>query len=79
MLDQPDHVLSTAAAQSEELHGVYNFLRAKYIENPFQARVIHKSLARHLNDLIPAMEDEVQYSIDTVFRLDTEIWKKANV
>lgn len=79
MLDQPDHVLSAAAAQSEGLLGAYNFLGAKYLEDPFHARVIHKSLARHLNDLIPAMEDEVQYSIDTVLGLNTETWKKVNV
>jgi cytochrome P450 len=79
MLDQPDHVLSTAAAQSETLHGKYNFLGAHYMEDPYHARVIHKSLARHLNELIPAMEDEVQFSIDTVFGVDTEEWKKVNV
>ena len=49
------------------------------MEDPYHARVIHKSLARNLNDLIPAMEDEVQYSIDTVFGHDTETWKKVNV
>jgi len=79
MLDQPDHVLSTAAAQSEALHGKYNFLGAHYMEDPYHARVIHKNLARHLNELIPDMEDEVRFSVDTVFGLDTEEWKKVNV
>jgi cytochrome P450 len=79
MLDQPDHILSTAAAHEAALHGRYNFFSAHYIEDPFHEKVIHKSLARNLNDLIPAMEDEVKYSIDTVFGFDTKEWKKVNV
>lgn len=79
MLDQPDNVLSTAAAQNETLHGEYNFFGPRYMEDPFHGKVIHKSLARNLNDMIPAMQEEVQYSIDTAFGLDTEKWKKFNL
>lgn len=79
MLDQPDNVLSTAAAQNDALHGQYNFFRARYMEDAFHGRVIHKSLARNLNDLIPEMEEEVKYSIDKTFGLDTEKWNKFNV
>jgi cytochrome P450 len=79
MLDQPDHILSTAAAHEVALHGRYNFFSTHYTEDPFHEKVIHKSLARNLNDLIPAMEDEVKYSIDTVFGFDTKEWKKVNV
>ena len=79
MFEQPDNVLSTWAAQDEALHGKYNFFGAYYLEFPFHAVVIHRSLARNLNDLIPALQEEVEYSIDTVFGLDTEDWKKFNV
>jgi hypothetical protein len=40
MLDQPDHILSTAVAQSEALHGEYNFLGARYLADPYHVRVI---------------------------------------
>lgn len=79
MLEQPDSVLSTWDAQSEALHGRYNFFEARYLDDPYHAKVIHKSLARNLNDMIPGMQEEVEYSIDTVFGLDTEEWKKVNV
>lgn len=79
MFDQPDNVLSTSIAQSEALHGPYNFFEARYLDDPYHAKVIHKSLARNLTDLIPAMQEEAQFAIDTAFGLDTKEWKSVNV
>ena len=79
MLEQPDNVLSTWEAQSESLHGPYNFFASSFLHDPFHAKVIHKSLARNLNSMIPSMQEEVQFSIDTVFGLDTAKWKRVNV
>jgi cytochrome P450 len=79
MLEQPDYVLSTAEAQTEVMYGQYNFFGWEFATDMFHARVLHKYLARHLNMLIPAMEEEVHHAVDTVFGLDTENWKRVNV
>jgi cytochrome P450 len=45
----------------------------------WHTRVIHKSLARHLNALIPGVQDEVYASMDAIFGTDTENWKTLNL
>ena len=79
MLEQPDDVLSIWAAQGEALFAEYSFFGKYYLDYPFHSIVLHKTLARSLNDLIPAIQNEAEFSVDKVFGMDTTEWKKCNV
>lgn len=79
LLEQPDNVLSTSAAHYDSLHGDYSFLTPKLLEDPYHEHVIHRSLARHLNALIPDIDGEVRLAMDDVFGTDTQSWKSLNV
>ncbi|GME55604.1 Nuclear cap-binding protein subunit 2 [Neofusicoccum parvum] len=78
LLEQPDNVLSTSAAHYDQLHGDYSFLTPALLADPYHEHVIHRSLARNLNALIPAVEDEVAHGMDEVCGVDTEEWKSLN-
>ena len=77
MMDQPDSVLSAHHAHNSILYTEYNFLGHDMTE-PFSNRVMHKYLARHLPNIIPGIEEEVQDAIDETLGMETE-WRKVNV
>lgn len=79
MLEQSDDVLSTSASHYDALHGDYSFLTPSLLGDPYHEHVIHRSLARHLNALIPDLEDEVRHAMDAVFGTDEREWKSLNV
>ncbi|KAL0257050.1 hypothetical protein SLS55_007860 [Diplodia seriata] len=79
LLEQPDAVLSTSAAHYDALHGDYSFLTPALLADPYHEHVIHRSLARNLATLIPAVDAEVRNATDAAFGLDTDEWKSVNV
>lgn len=79
MLDQPDHVLSTAAAHYDILYGEYNFIKPIIVKDAYHERVIHKNLARQLNAIIPELADEVKVNVEEVCGSDTEEFRKVNL
>ncbi|KAF9734885.1 hypothetical protein PMIN02_001884 [Paraphaeosphaeria minitans] len=79
MLDQPDHVLSTSSAHYDTLNGDYAFISSALLKDPYHERIVHKSLARNLNAIIPEMVDEVSFNVADVFGSDTENFKKVNL
>ncbi|CAM1505774.1 Fc.00g114110.m01.CDS01 [Cosmosporella sp. VM-42] len=78
MMDQPDRVLSSHHAHNSILYTEYNFL-GKRMAEPFANRVMHKYLARHLQGIIPSVEEEVKDAIDEALGKDTEEWKSINL
>ncbi|TKX24339.1 cytochrome P450 monooxygenase-like protein 19 [Elsinoe australis] len=79
LIDQPDNVLSVSEAHYTQLHGEYSFITPQLLKDPYHEHVIHRSLARHLNALIPDIEDEAMVAVDDLLGLDTENWKSFNV
>ncbi|KAB2576822.1 putative cytochrome p450 protein [Lasiodiplodia theobromae] len=79
LLEQPDNVLSTSASHYDSLNGDYSFLTPALLADPYHEHVIHRSLARNLNPLIPAIDAEVRDATDRAFGLDTTEWKSVNV
>ncbi|KAF2218696.1 cytochrome P450 [Elsinoe ampelina] len=79
LIDQPDNVLSVAAAHYESLHGEYSFITPRLLKDPYHEHVIHRSLARHLTGLIPEVEDETIAAIDGHLGMDEENWKSICV
>ncbi|KAM5341603.1 hypothetical protein ACJ41O_014634 [Fusarium nematophilum] len=79
MMDQPDHVLSASEAHDRILYYEYNFLGADLAAEPFANRVVHKYLARHLPLLIPAVEEEVNASVEAAGSIDAEGYVKVNL
>lgn len=80
MLDQPDHVASTAAAHYDSLNGEYSFVDKIILGDPYHEHVIHRTLARHLASLVPAIDEEVRLSVDKVYGSATETeWKTFKI
>ncbi|KAJ4404357.1 hypothetical protein N0V82_010511 [Gnomoniopsis sp. IMI 355080] len=80
MLDQPDNVASTAVAHYDSLNGEYSFVDKVILRDPFHEHVIHRTLARHLTSLVPAIDEEVQRSVDNIFGSANETeWKTINI
>ena len=80
MVDQPDNVLSTSAAHYEILSGDYNFISKSILQDPYHEHVVHRSIARHLNDLIPELDDEVRQAVDDILGTDVDgEWKEVNI
>lgn len=80
MLDQPDHVASTAAAHYDSLNGKYSFVDKVILRDPYHEHVIHRTLARHLTSLVPAIDEEVQRSVDHIYGSASETeWTTINI
>lgn len=79
MLDQPDNIFSTSEAHYDVLVGDYNFLENVILKDPYHERVIHRSLARNLNGLIPSLQDELDSGMDVALGMDTQNWKSVTV
>ncbi len=79
MLELPDRVLSTHHAHNDVLYSEYNFLGRAFADDVFHTRVIHRNLARHLSELIPSVEEEVNAAVEAVCGTDTENWKSINL
>ncbi|KAJ4288505.1 hypothetical protein N0V90_011742 [Kalmusia sp. IMI 367209] len=79
MVDQPDNVLSTAAAHYDNLYGAYSFITPAILKDAYHEHVIHKNLARNLNAIIPEIADEVSVNVEDVCGADAEEFKKVNL
>ncbi|KAI3536949.1 cytochrome P450 [Colletotrichum paranaense] len=79
LLEYPDSVVSAHEAHNDVLYSDYNFLGKVYADDVWHTLVIHKSLARHLSTLIPAIEEEVSVAVDEAFGTNTEDWKTLNL
>ncbi|KAL2873445.1 hypothetical protein SGCOL_011391 [Colletotrichum sp. CLE4] len=79
LLEYPDSVVSAHEAHNDVLYSDYNFLGKVYADDVWHTLVIHKSLARHLSTLIPAIEEEVSVAVDEAFGTDTQDWKTLNL
>lgn len=80
MLDQPDNVISVAAAHYDTLNGAYSFVDKVILGDPYHEHVVHRTLARHLTTLVPEIDEEVRIAVDRVYGSATEgEWKTFNV
>ncbi|KAL8306084.1 hypothetical protein RB597_003303 [Gaeumannomyces tritici] len=79
MLELPDRILSSAHAQSDVMYSEYQFLGRQYATDAFHIRVAHRNFSRHLNELIPSLQGEVESAIDDAFGTDTENWTSLNL
>lgn len=79
MLDQPDHVISTAAAHYDVLNGDYSFINKSILGDPYHEHVVHRTLARHLTALVPEIDEQVRLCVDDIFGTDEKEWKTVNI
>ncbi|KAF2683889.1 cytochrome P450 [Lentithecium fluviatile CBS 122367] len=79
LLEQPDSVLSTAAAHYDTLQGDYSFVKPVILKDPYHEHVIHKNLARNLNAVVPELDDEIRHALDHLCGLDTEQFVKMDM
>lgn len=79
MLDQPDHVISTAAAHYDILNGEYSFVDKTLLKDPYHEHVVHRSLPRHLAGLIPEIDEQVRICVDDIYGTDETEWNKVNI
>ncbi|ROV97392.1 hypothetical protein VMCG_06903 [Cytospora schulzeri] len=79
MLDQPDHVISTAAAHYDILNGDYSFVDKILLKYPYHEHVVHRSLPRHLAALIPEINEQVRICVDDIYGTDDSQWNKVNI
>lgn len=79
MLDQPDHVVSTAAAHYDVLNGDYSFIHKIILADPYHEHVVHRTLARHLTALVPHIDEQVRLCVDHIFGTDDKQWKTVNI
>lgn len=79
MLDQPDDVLSTAAAHYDSLNGDYSFVNTVILGHPYHEHVVHRTLARHLTSLVPAIDEQARLCVDDIYGLDETEWKTVNI
>lgn len=79
MLDEPDHILSTAAAHYDSLNGDYSFINTAILGDPYHEHVIHRTLARQLPLLVPAIDEQARQCVDDIYGLDETEWKTVNI
>lgn len=79
MLEQPDHVISTAAAHYDVLNGEYSFVHKTILKDPYHEHVVHRSLPRQVGALIPEIEEQVRVCVDDIYGTDETEWKKVNI
>lgn len=79
MLDQPDHIISTAAAHYDILNGDYSFVDKRILEKPYQEHVVHRSLARQLAALIPGLDRQIRACVDDIYGTDDGQWRAVNI
>lgn len=79
MLDQPDHVVSTAAAHYDVLNGDYSFVDKILLKDPYHEHVVHRSLPRHLAALIPEIDEQVRLCVDDIYGTDETEWNKVKI
>lgn len=79
MLDQPDNVVSTAAAHYDSLNGEYSFVKTVILGDPYHEHVVHRTLARHLTSLVPAIDEQARLCVDDVYGVDETEWKTLNI
>lgn len=74
-MDNPDNVASVAAAHYDILAGDYNFTSPHILKTLYHEHVVHKSLARNLDSIIPGAWDEIQHAFVETWGTDTTDWK----
>jgi cytochrome P450 len=79
MFDQPDNILSTSEAHYDVLKGDYGFITPILLKDPYHEHVIHKSLVRNLNAILPELEEEVPHAVDEVYGRDTTQFKQIDI
>ncbi|KAL8728151.1 MAG: hypothetical protein Q9166_005601 [cf. Caloplaca sp. 2 TL-2023] len=79
LIDQPDHVLSTAAFHYDAQQGDYAFTQPRLLRDPYHEHVLHKSLPRKVNNLVPDIWEEVACTFDHAWGTDTQSWKDVGV
>lgn len=79
LLDQPDDVLSAAAMQRESIQADYSLLDPNITQHDYQAITIKRDLTRSIGDLIPEIEDELNWGADRYWGKDTENWHEICV
>ncbi|KAJ7683435.1 cytochrome P450 [Mycena rosella] len=74
----PEHVLSLAAAFSDNLQADYT-MGPEVIRNPYDIAAVRTSLTRNLGRCFPEVRDEIVCSFDEVLSLVDEDWKELDV
>ncbi|THW20253.1 putative P450 monooxygenase [Aureobasidium pullulans] len=75
LIDNPDDVASVAAVHYDLLAGDYNFTSPHILKTLYHEHVVHRSLARNLDDVIPGTWDEIQHAFNDTWGTDTKEWK----
>lgn len=79
LLDLPDNVLSTSAYHYKTLEGDYAFTNPQMLKDPYHEHVVHKSLPRNLNKIVPGIQEEVENAMNISWGTDTQSWKELTV
>lgn len=79
MLDQPDHIVSTAAAHYDILNGDYSFVSKRILADPYHEHVVHRTLARHLTSLVPQIDEQARLCVDDLLGTDETAWTTVNI
>lgn len=79
MLDQPDDVISTAASHYDSLNGAYSFVKPVILGDPYHEHVVHRTLARHLTSLVPAIDEQARICVDDIYGLDEAEWRTVKI
>lgn len=76
---QPESVLSVVEAFSDIDQVKYSFGHKKYVEDPWQGMLVKHKLNAVLENIVQAMNDELQVAFDDVFGTDEHNWKELDV
>src|SRR2546430_16400839 len=72
LLEQPDDVLSIAAAYYDILHAKYTFTNPYLMKEPYHNQVLRRSLTRQLEDRAMDIWDELQCVFRETWGLDNK-------
>lgn len=78
MQSQPNNVLSTQHAVVEVDVGVYN-IGAKYFLENWPTTLVKREMNNILENIAASLDDELKFSFDSRFGINTEEWRELNV
>lgn len=76
---QPDTVLSVTKAFSDVDQVYYSYGHKRYVEDPWQGMLVKNKMNAVLENIVQAMNDELQVAFDDVFGTDEHNWKELDV
>ncbi|KAK8188398.1 cytochrome P450 [Phyllosticta capitalensis] len=79
LVSQPDSVISTAAAHYKHLDGDYAFHDRSVLGDAYHEHVVHKSLLRNVNAMLPDLWDEIGIILDEKLGDEPAAWRDVNI